>query len=450
MSGHCITTFTGREIDPFAMKAEDISIEDIAHALSMTCRFGGHCRSFYSVAEHSVQVASLCPPHLYLDGLLHDAAEAYLGDIPTPLKRTFLALESADEEIYRKVAVRFGLNFPLPEPVRWADEEMLRREYSVLIADSPVPGAEGVPIRCLAPAAAEALFLSKDREVTAPGHPDGRLAMPEEGAVLGVDVGWSEHQRSSAACLLRWSRAHLELRCKLFTAQPDDLRKGLSEILAGSNVLAAAIDGPIRGQLDEIGIYRSAERTVTRQLAKHIGKPGQSSSANGRKLNHAANSVASLLLELGAVGPASHEAAIHDQAIVEAFPTSFLGVMLDSGYRKKGQARSDSYFETLTQGSEDGRLGVLLRDLLPGRIAGTSLSGHTNHDERAAIVCALTALCVVARRYVAVGDDDGYILLPPRAGGARPGLKDWAWALIERNVNDDPVARAVIETGYQS
>jgi hypothetical protein len=271
--------------------------------------------------------------------------------------------------------------------------------------------------------------------------------MPGEGAVLGIDAGWSERQRSSAACLLTWTRSHVELRCKRFTAQPDDLRKGLSDILAGSSVLAAAIDGPIRGQLDEIGIYRAAERALTRLLAKHIGKPGQSSSPNGRKLNHAANRVASLLLELGAVGPANHEAAIHERAIVEAFPTSFLGVMLDSGYRRTGQARSDSYFEILTQGSDDGRLGALLRGLLPGKTVGTGLSGHKNHDDRAAIVCALTALCVVARRYVAVGNDDGFIVLPPRKDEALPGLKDWAWTLIDRNVADDPAARTVIETG---
>jgi hypothetical protein len=236
----------------------------------------------------------------------------------------------------------------------------------------------------------------------------------------------------------------------LLASREVNLLVNAADTLAGSSVLAAAIDGPPRSDLNEIGVYRAAERTLTRQLAKHIGKPGQSSSPNGRKLNQAANRVAALLLELGAVGPASHEAAIHERAIVEAFPTSFLGVMLDSGYRRTGQARSDSYFETLTQEPEDGRLGALLRGLLPERISHTSLSSHTNHDDRAAIVCALTALCVVARRYVAVGDDDGFILLPSREEGARPGLKDWAWTLIDRNVANDPVARAVTGTGSRS
>ena len=89
-------TFTGRKVDIFHPSPEMVDIEDIAHALSMTCRFGGHCRDFYSVAEHSVLVEQIGRHALHCTFsrismllLLHDAAEAYIGDIITPIKRGF-------------------------------------------------------------------------------------------------------------------------------------------------------------------------------------------------------------------------------------------------------------------------------------------------------------------------------------------------------------------------
>lgn len=95
-----ILTYTGRRFWPLAPRIQDISIEDIAHALSNICRFTGHCRAFYSVAEHSLRASAHGPDYLKLALLLHDASEAYLCDISRPVKH------SKEMEAYRKTEQR--------------------------------------------------------------------------------------------------------------------------------------------------------------------------------------------------------------------------------------------------------------------------------------------------------------------------------------------------------
>ncbi len=258
--------------------------------------------------------------------------------------------------------------------------------------------------------------------------------------VLGLDVGWSTVRRSSAACLLSWDAAQVEARIVRFTAHPAEYRPVLRDLIGGRRLAAAAFDGPLRGDLAEIGLYRTAERLMTVGLARHIGKPGQCNSPNGRLLNRAANAYAGDVLAIAEVAPASHAAAIHDRAIAEAFPTSFLGCMLDRGFREPGRARSDSYFLRLAGDPRGCRLTALVRRLLPGRALGFAPGTIRDHDERAALVCAVTALCVAVRAYVAVGDAQGRIILPPRATGGQPGLQDWAWAILAAGAAADGAA----------
>ena len=77
-----LSTFSGKKFYPFNPSPEQIEIVDIAHGLSMVCRFSGQCPYFYSVAEHCIHVTNVLPPSLKLEGLLHDASEAYLADLP--------------------------------------------------------------------------------------------------------------------------------------------------------------------------------------------------------------------------------------------------------------------------------------------------------------------------------------------------------------------------------
>ena len=138
-------TFTGRRFDPTLATVDDICIEDIAHALALQNRYNGHSAGPISVARHSLWVAhevELATGHnrlLTLTGLLHDAAEAYLGDIIRPLKHRPWAVDylEMEERLEKVIAQKFHLPFPLPDEVKAADvtvtathEREERRKYS--------------------------------------------------------------------------------------------------------------------------------------------------------------------------------------------------------------------------------------------------------------------------------------------------------------------------------
>lgn len=132
-----IQTVTESTIDPFSPKVDDIWIHDIATGLSRLCRFSGHTRHFYSVAQHSVLVSQLVPPALALWGLLHDASEAYLGDVPSPLKRLpcYREYREAEGRLLACIADRFGLGSPFPPPeVKIADTLALGAEVRDLMS----------------------------------------------------------------------------------------------------------------------------------------------------------------------------------------------------------------------------------------------------------------------------------------------------------------------------
>jgi uncharacterized protein len=136
MSADWIQTYTGLKVHPLHLRPEDICIEDIAHALSMLCRFTGATQQFYSVAQHSVWVSHRCAPEDALWGLLHDASEAYLMDLPRPLKRApeFTFYREAESRAMLAICERFGLPWGTPLSVKEADARMLATEARDLMA----------------------------------------------------------------------------------------------------------------------------------------------------------------------------------------------------------------------------------------------------------------------------------------------------------------------------
>src|SRR5690606_8557009 len=130
-----VETRTGKKFTFLEPKADDIDIADIAYALANQCRFNGHCSSFYSVAEHSVAVAMLLPQELQLAGLLHDAAEAYLGDIPSPLKQFLPDYDRLETTVITAINEKFGViwDAPTEAAVKQADLQQLRTEAHHLI-----------------------------------------------------------------------------------------------------------------------------------------------------------------------------------------------------------------------------------------------------------------------------------------------------------------------------
>jgi 5'-deoxynucleotidase YfbR-like HD superfamily hydrolase len=163
-----IQTYTGRAFPIFDPQEDDIDIRDIAHALSQICRFTGHTREFYSVAQHSVLVSKHVPPELALQALLHDAPEAYIGDMNRPLKHSGLmdGFKDVEDVLWKAIANAFGVPQEMDAKVKAADNRALFSEQRDLMGRVPKPWKDPVEpyeeaIVPLGPKEARALFLQR-------------------------------------------------------------------------------------------------------------------------------------------------------------------------------------------------------------------------------------------------------------------------------------------------
>lgn len=172
-------TRTGRAFYPQSPLPEDICIEDIAHALGNLCRFSGHTRRFYSVAEHSVHVSTQVPPEHALQALLHDATEAYLVDVPKPIKPLLIGYAELEAKVWAAVAAHFELPAEMHPTVHAADVAVLLAEKDQLLGPSPrqwyetdIQPARLGELPCYAPREAKYFFLRRFTELIGARHKD--------------------------------------------------------------------------------------------------------------------------------------------------------------------------------------------------------------------------------------------------------------------------------------
>lgn len=165
----------GRWVYPLDPRPEEIFIEDIAASLSKLCRYIGHSRAFYSVAQHSYLVSHLVPREHAMWGLLHDASEAYTGDISKPVKNAFESVAPGvfadlEEKIERAIATKFDLQWPMPSEVKTADIIALATEKRDLLHPSeldwgPLPEPDATPIWALDHSTAQLQFMWRYHEI---------------------------------------------------------------------------------------------------------------------------------------------------------------------------------------------------------------------------------------------------------------------------------------------
>lgn len=166
-------SFTGVKFYPLNPHIEDINITDIAHALSLTCRYGGHCKFHYSVAQHSVLCASVAEPADRFAALMHDASEAYLSDIIRPFKHKLPEYQEAEARMMKIIAEKYGFEYPMSSRIKEIDNRMLLTEKLQLMKTSDLWSVEknfhpykNVVIEPMHPLEAEKIFIETFLDIT--------------------------------------------------------------------------------------------------------------------------------------------------------------------------------------------------------------------------------------------------------------------------------------------
>lgn len=165
-----ITTYTGKQIDIFNLQLEDICIQDIAHSLSLQCRAMGHLDRFYSVAEHCYWLSLVVPPELSLEALLHDASEAYITDIPTPIKDAIPQIRTVEKYIQGTISEAFNLSSNYNQLIKKWDREMFIKETQFCFTefdsrDIRIKEIDSLELIGMKPTQIEKLFLARYKEL---------------------------------------------------------------------------------------------------------------------------------------------------------------------------------------------------------------------------------------------------------------------------------------------
>ena len=262
---------------------------------------------------------------------------------------------------------------------------------------------------------------------------------------LGIDVGYSKIRRSTGLCLLELTPATLRWQC-LNTGTDEALR--LNDLRAlvprSTNLLGVGIDGPITPGLRIVPHYRSSDALLSRGVFARRGKPGATSAPSGQQLHLHAILLAEIVLQIQDEGhftlaPATHLDPVSDSRILEVFPNAFLSVLLPdaafNGLRLKRNASDIFWLIALNEGRY---LERLIQSLAPDRRLETPLEDVTDHDHRAALICALAVLCSHRNQYVLSGDPvDGDIILPPHqfwGEGPDGSPQPWAETALRKSV----------------
>lgn len=155
---HCIRTWTGQLLDLSNPHFSDIRIEDIARGLSYKFRFGAHSASTLTVAEHSINASKIVPEEHALAALLHDASEAYIGDIPSPIKSLMPDYKQIEHKLTLAIFKRFNVPYPLHDSVKKADQQLLEAEWEFVVHRGQV--------QTMIPAVAHMRFLNRFTQLT--------------------------------------------------------------------------------------------------------------------------------------------------------------------------------------------------------------------------------------------------------------------------------------------
>lgn len=295
--------------------------------------------------------------------------------------------------------------------------------------------------------------------------------MPEY--YLGIDVGYAADRPTTGLCLITVDQANFTWVCNNTGTDRDQRLNALRNLIPKGTILnGVGIDGPLvpgigpRLGLVKVNHYRAAESLLSRGYFQGLCKPGQTNSPRGQKLHCHATELANLVLRLHEEGclelaEAIHPDRIHQYLIIEAFPTAFLALLLsEQSFPTEEQMdrdKSDIYWEiavrnplllalvghidpecfpnlmrTLAERLATRRysyLRALIEHLAPGRYLTKSLEYIISHDHRAAFICALSAMCVSQRSYVAVGAPvSGDFILPPRKVWGADARRQGSWA----------------------